>query len=314
MSIDLRALRYVVAVAEEGGFQKAADALGMAQPPLSRRVAELEKYLGVRLFERRPTRLTEAGEIFVEASKGILGDVDGLPDLMARVSRGAYGTVRIGYIASAAYEILPHLLTTLTGRWPSLEIVTQEAWSPELDLALREGRLDVAISHSIPDRPQFETLPLRRERLAALVTPDHPLAATGRGAVELAELGGGRLCFLARRLAPTLYDTVIAALHHTGERFEIWENPLAGLRHLGFSRPGDFTLVPESAVEHLTAGNVVGFTLLDDLPCLEVKLFWRPEALSPPARLLVEAAVASTDPPCDPSRGGGRGIAPTGDA
>ncbi|WP_460370114.1 LysR family transcriptional regulator, partial [Actinocorallia lasiicapitis] len=108
MSIELRVLRYVIAVAEEGGFQRAADRLHMAQPPLSRQIAALERELGVPLFQRRPTALTPAGEIFVESARRLLAEAD----LLVERTRLAAtrGTVRVGYVPSVAYDTLPRLL------------------------------------------------------------------------------------------------------------------------------------------------------------------------------------------------------------
>lgn len=287
MSIDLRALQYVVAVADEGGFQSAADRLGMAQPPLSRKIADLEKDLGVRLFERRPTRLTEAGEVFVEAAKSILADLERLHDRMVQTGLGAFGTVRIGYVASVAYDTLPRLLKAVEARYPGIRVEAQEAWSPILAEMLRDGRLDVALSHSVPLRPGLASWPVRSEELLAVVGKDHPLA--DRGAVHLRELVGGTLSFLPRRLAPTLYDVVVAALEETGEAFTIWENPLPGLRHHGFRSPLDFSVVPGSAARHIA--ETVPLTVLGDgLPRIELSLVWRPEALLPSASLLIEAA------------------------
>ncbi len=281
-------MRYVVAVAEEGGFQRAAARLHMAQPPLSRQIGDLERMLGVRLFERRPTRPTEAGRIFVEKARRILADADRLTEEMTRTGLDGSGIVRLGYIASSAYDTLPRLLAAVSIEHPFLQVEAREAWSPELDLALRQGGLDVAISHSIPDHPGYERATIRRESFVALVRQDHPLA-TGT-AVHLAELRGHTLSFLARRLAPTLYDTVLGILRATGEPFEVWENPLAGLRHHGFRTVDDFTLIPASAGLQPPVGSV-RLELLDDLPTIDIDLIWRRDLVSPATERLVTTAL-----------------------
>jgi len=121
MAIDLRLMRYVIAVAEEGGFQRAADRLLMAQPPLSRQIRDLERELGVTLFERRPVvRLTEAGRVFVESARTILAESDRLVERTLLASRGEYGTIRVGYIYSAVFETLPQLVAAMSRSHPGV--------------------------------------------------------------------------------------------------------------------------------------------------------------------------------------------------
>ena len=121
MAIDLRLMRYVIAVAEEGGFQRAADRLLMAQPPLSRQIRDLERELGVTLFERRPVvRLTAAGRVFVESARTILAESDRLVERTVLASRGEYGTIRVGYIYSAVFETLPQLVAAMSRSHPGV--------------------------------------------------------------------------------------------------------------------------------------------------------------------------------------------------
>src|SRR4051794_31373861 len=97
MPVDLRLMRYVIAVADEGGFERAARRLHMAQPPLSRQIRQLEHDLGVPLFTRRPTRPTEAGELFVDRARGILAQVDQLVEATRWAGAAETGTVRVGH-------------------------------------------------------------------------------------------------------------------------------------------------------------------------------------------------------------------------
>jgi DNA-binding transcriptional LysR family regulator len=287
VQVELRLMRYVVTIADEGGFQRAAERLHMAQPPLSRQIRDLERELGVRLFDRRPTRLTEPGRVFVAAARRVLAAADAVVSETRRAGRGETGVVRLGYVPSAAHETLPRLLAAMADARPGVHVDVREAWSADLDHALRDERLDVVLARGVPRRPEYAGETLRSEPLAVVVGADHPLAT--RGAVHLRELRGGTFCFFPRHLSPDSYDTVTAALGHTGETFPVWEEPVPTARHERLREGKDFTLVPRSLGEHPPAGTTV-LTVLDDLPPVELRLVWRRDALSPSARALVEVA------------------------
>ena len=107
MAVELRLMRYVVAVADAGGFQRAARELRIAQPSLSRQIRDLEQRLGTPLFDRRPTQLTEAGRLFVDAARRVLADTDQMVARTRRAGKLPSGTVRVGYTVSAAYRDMP---------------------------------------------------------------------------------------------------------------------------------------------------------------------------------------------------------------
>ena len=157
-------MRYVVAVAEEGGFQRAAERLVMAQPPLSRQIRGLERELGVTLFERRPVvRLTEAGRVFVESARAILAESDRLVERTMLASRGEYGTIRVGYIYSAVFETLPQLVAAMGESYPRVTVNVRDGWTPELDAALLADTYDLVLSRDMPQRPEYRRQTLRCE-------------------------------------------------------------------------------------------------------------------------------------------------------
>ncbi|KUJ64515.1 hypothetical protein ACZ90_58225 [Streptomyces albus subsp. albus] len=277
MAIDLRLMRYVLAVADEGGFQRAAERLHMAQPPLSRQIRELERSLGVELFERRPTRLTEAGRVFAEGARRILAETEALTERTVQAARGTIGTVRIGYVTSAAYWAVPALLTAMGARHPGIRVETREMWAAELLPALDRGDLDAALARGIPDRPDLAREPLVREHLVAVVSSEHRLA--GRGAVHLGELRGDRVRVIRRDVSPHYHDTLVAALHSTGERFEVVEEPVPGFRRPTLDER-TFTVVPHVLGGHLPSGTV-RLELRDPLPAVDLELVWRDPGAEP---------------------------------
>ncbi|MGG7575700.1 LysR family transcriptional regulator [Streptomyces sirii] len=288
MTIDLRLMRYVVTVADEGGFQRAADRLHMAQPPLSRQIAALERELGVRLFERRPTRLTEPGKVFVEGARALLAEADALVERTLGVAHGTAGTLRLGYVTSAAYWAVPTLLSAMGARHPGIRVETREMWSADLATALERDEIDAALSRSLPHRSGLARLTLVREDLVVVVSAGHRL--TGRTELSLRELRGDTLRAIRRDIAPAFHDAILAALQGAGERFPVEEEPVPGFRHLVLDHH-TFVVVPRTLTRHLPPGTAA-LRISDDLPGFDLELVWREDASAPPVPLLVRAARA----------------------
>ena len=288
MAVDLRLMRYVIAVAEEGGFQRAAERLLMAQPPLSRQIRDLEREIGVPLFARRPAvRLTSAGEVFVASARAILAETERMVTQTVLAGRGELGAVRVGYVYSAVFDTLPVLVAAMAERHPGVVVDVHEGWTPQLDAALLGGGHDVVLSRDIPHRPEYQREPLRREGLVAVVDERHPLALRGRAA--LAEFAGQRFCHPPRRLAPDRYDLMAGVLARTGEVFEFWENPIHGLAHLNLRDRRSFALVSASVVGRVPVGTAT-VVLTDDLPALELQLVWRRDNASTTLATLLSSA------------------------
>ncbi|WP_188316693.1 LysR substrate-binding domain-containing protein [Solihabitans fulvus] len=286
--MELRVLRYVVAVADEGGFRRAAARLHLAQPSLSRQIRDLERGVGVQLFERRPTRLTAPGEVFVESARRLLAEADDLV-LRTRVAAGSK-PVRLGYVASAAYETVPRLLAAVGERHRDVRVDVREAWTPDLELALRDRRLDLAVSHSMTGAAGLSRALLRSEPLVAVVAAGHRLA--DHPEVSLRDLRGETFCFFGRQLAPRYHDVVMRALAGAGERFAVWEHPQPGLRQTPLRGEDGFTVVPRSVGPHLPAG-LVALPLLGDLPQVDLDIVWRSDGLCPSTAAVLESALAA---------------------
>lgn len=276
MSVDLRLMRYVVTVADEGGFHRAAQRLHMAQPPLSRQIRELERELGVPLFHRRPTRLTEPGRVFVEAARRLLADAEQVLTRTRLAAQGFSGTVRVGYTQTAAFEEMPRLLAAMRHRHPGIQVAADQKWDAELTAAMAGGELDAVVGRHLGMPPGVAAERLRAEPYVAVMGARHRLA--GRNTVALRDFRGETFRFFPRRLAPSYHDGVLAALRSTGESFAVWENPAPGLRNLSVcDTDRDFTIMAASVTAQLPPG-VACVPLSDDLPPVELSLYWRQDA------------------------------------
>lgn len=193
MQIDLRHLRYFIAVAEELSFTRAAERLHIGQPPLSMQIRDLEERLGVRLLDRNKRRvaLTEAGCRFLERARDVLARMEAAVDEARRLGRGELGVLRVGFTSSLPYtSTLPELLFRYRRQFPGVELQLAEMFTREQFAAIAQGQLDVGLVRSDASAAR-EGIAMRRigEDALRLVLPaSHPLA--GRKTLHLAELAG----------------------------------------------------------------------------------------------------------------------------
>lgn len=220
--IELRHLRYLLAVAEEGHMTRAAARLGIQQPPLSQQIKALEGMVGTPLFRRLPRGVepTAAGLVLAEKARLILADVDRALDAARRTARGEEGRLALGFTSSAAFHALvAALVRSMREAAPNLSLSLEEASTLELIAALRDGRLDAAFVRAPVARPDGLVIAhvLDEEMLVAL--PDHHrLAAPAlrRRALELAALAEETFILYRRPSGPGLYDSIIAACQQAG--------------------------------------------------------------------------------------------------
>ncbi|WP_153505641.1 LysR family transcriptional regulator [Cumulibacter manganitolerans] len=188
--MELRHIRALVAVAEHQHFSRAAASLHMSQPPLSAAIRELERELGVTLFERttRSVQLTADGRAMLEPARRVLRGLEELRMLAAARLSGAVGTVRAGFGGTSGYSILADLVRAAREQAPGLQIeLAPQTYSGDALQRVLEGELDLAISGSRPPR-DLDSLVLRDERLVLAVPTGHPLS--GRHRVEADDLAG----------------------------------------------------------------------------------------------------------------------------
>lgn len=177
--VELRHLRYFLAVAEEKHFGRAADRLHMAQPPLSSQIKQLEAELGTVLLERttRKVELTEAGALLMERARQILAEVEATRTDVAEVGRGAAGVLRVGFSGTATYRLMPEIVRVARERFPLVRLqISGEMLTPQMEEALLENRLDAAILRPPVQSADLSIDPIQESRIVVALNRQHPLA------------------------------------------------------------------------------------------------------------------------------------------
>ena len=213
--MELRHLKYMVAVADELHFGRAAIRLNISQPPLSQQIRQLEEELAVRLFDRtkREVRSTEAGRRIVEEARAILGRVDHLSALAARAGSGEIGHLSVG-VPGGAHPILVHALEVFGKDYPGVRIELHYLSTGAQIEELREGRLGVGLVNLPIQAPFLTTETLLRERLYLALPKGHRLAL--QKTVALTSLEGEQMIFFPRRVTPGVHDTITGICHDVG--------------------------------------------------------------------------------------------------
>ena len=216
--MDIRRLRYFVAVAEELHFTRAAERLGMRQPPLSAQIRGLEKELGTPLFHRgiRGVKLTESGKLLLDEARDILQRVERARVLVQRRARGETGSIVVGF-AGATY-LSRDVLTAMRafrGRYPEVIVHAQQSNTVALVAAILEGAVDAAfIRPPVANMSPLRIEPISDEEMVVALPAGHRLANTET--VDLASLAEEIFTLPPRSLGPGFYDSIIAAFHATG--------------------------------------------------------------------------------------------------
>lgn len=217
MNIELRHLRYFIAVAEELHFGRAAARLNISQPPLSQQIQILEQQVGARLLARtnRSVNLTAAGKQFLADSRQILSMVDDAAARAERLHLGEAGELRIGFTSSAPFiSPVSDTLSSFRRHYPDVYLQAREINTREQIAPLNEGTLDLGLMRNthLPDTLAWQMI--LREPLMGMIHRDHPLAK--RPAVSLAELAAEPFIFFDPHVGTGLYDDILGMMRRYG--------------------------------------------------------------------------------------------------
>ncbi len=214
MAIDIRQLRYFLAVAAERSFTRGAERLHMAQAPLSKRIQELEEELGVQLFDResRPIALTPAGHLLREEALHVVHRLDQLQATMRRFIAAERPRFVIGLVPSTLYAGLPELIARFRAQTPGLDVALAEMDSFEQMAALKEGRIDVGFDRIVVEDPLIAHMILREEPLVVALPAQHPLLQED-GGVSLAAVAELPLILYPGMPRPSYADLILSFFH-----------------------------------------------------------------------------------------------------
>jgi DNA-binding transcriptional LysR family regulator len=291
--VELRHLRYFIAVAEELNFSRAAERMHMAQPPLSAAIRQLERDLRVDLFVRttREVKLTEAGHAFLAGARRTLADAERAAEDARRAAAGELGDLRIAYSWSTRFETLPALGRAFRATHPDVELLAQEMWNARMPPAFRNGSIDVAVSLCPEIAADLQLAPIRRERLVALLPEAHSLA--GEDAISLAALSGEEFIVFPREIAPRLHDAFMSVYRRAGFEPRVRNESF----HTGWDL-GVLAEIPAAAVAPQTVAGglpegIVAVAVDEPTDSMETCLVWRADDTSPAVAAFVAAARAA---------------------
>lgn len=294
--MELRHIRYFLAIAETGSFTRAAEKLGIAQPPLSQQIKVMEQELGVRVFRRlsHGVELTPAGLAFRTVIDQIPTQVENGVRQARRAAAGEVGVLRIGLTGTAALSpIVPTCIRNFGTAYPDVELLVTEANSVALTAALLSGELDVAMLRPIDGGTEgLSEEVLVMEPLIVALPAAHPLASENK-AVELAALKGDRFILTPRSIGISLHDAVLDACRKAGfsPRLGPAAPHIVSILSLVAADLG-VSLVPQS-VAHVGMHNTRLLPLRDAEMTKSIAVSFRRGAMSQAARNFLDIARAS---------------------
>jgi DNA-binding transcriptional LysR family regulator len=221
--MELRHLRYFIAVAEEGHITRAAERLGMQQPPLSRQIKAIEQEMDVQLFRRkaRGVELTDAGRAFLDDARAMLGHLDHAFDTAQRIARGEQGRICVGY--TLFHPVVPRVIREFRQAFPLVSLTLEESSPYDLIERMQNDMIDVAFISGPPlaDQEGVAIHPLLEEPRVVALPSGHPLARSENGgdtALSLKSLAGETFTFLGRPRSPLTMaaNAVVAACQAAG--------------------------------------------------------------------------------------------------
>ena len=287
--MELRHLRYFLAVARARSFTRAAAALNMAQPPLSRQIQQLEAELGTTLIHRgsRPFQLTEPGRLFYEHCVQVLERIEDMQAVMRRLQLERVARFSMGFVASTLYGRLPEVIRAYRMARPDVELTLLEMTTMEQVVALKEGRIDVGFGRIPLDDPAITRVLLRNETLAVALPLDHAALQQAHGSLRLAALQAETLIIYPKAPRPSYADQVLSIFRQHGIKpaalYEVRELQTA----LGLVAAEVGVCIVPASVQRFRRDNV-GYVALDEPDATSpILMSYRKHDASPEVQLLL---------------------------
>jgi len=289
---EIREMRYFMAVAERLHFGRAAEALHISQPPLSRAIRALEERLGVALLtrNRRRVELTAEGGRFLEEARRLIGQLERALLELRGMASGEQGRLRIGFVSLADYGVLPGLLRGFKAARPGVTLALREMLSPEQAAALASGELDFGLLlPPVTGEAALEHLVVQRERFVAALPARHRLARDG-SRLAVSALAGEPFVMVPREIAPGLYDIVRGLAARAGVALNVAQEAIQMQTVVSLVSSGLGVAIVPASVANLGRRGVVYRELAGRHPRLDLWLAWPRGTLVAAARDFVAHA------------------------
>jgi len=280
--MELRHLRYFIAVAEELHFGRAAERLGIAQPPLSQQIKSLEAEIGAPLLLRskRHTELTAAGESFLADARKIVAQSTEAVQTARRAARGESGQVAVGFVNSAVYGELTTIFRLMRQRYPNITLVLQDLTSEEQVAAVKAHRLDVGLVRPpIADATPLVLRTVYRDPFVVAMPRGHRLAKEKQIAMKW--LAHESFLQVPRSLGPGFYDQFIRMCSQAGFAPKVVQEAHSTQTIVSLVASGMGIAMVPASMEHFQRTGVIYRPLKPPVPTTELAAMWRAEDTSP---------------------------------
>lgn len=283
--MELRQLQYFLAVAEELNFSRAAERLRITQPPLSLQIQNLEKELGIPLFYRnnRHVELTDAGRVFFDEVCRIFDSLHRAIENAQRTHHGEIGTLKVGFVGSATYDILPAVLREFRTLYPDVQVHLFEMSTPVQIQALRDKEIDIGVLRPPVHSDALCTKIVSTIPCVLAVPKQHPLLE--RENISLSDLSPYPFVMLSRKTWAGLYNEILALCNPIIQQEALEFQTVIGLVAAGLG----IAVVPQSAM-NLHTQHVVYLDLNNQLPSASMGVSWRRNNQSPLVKAFIEIA------------------------
>jgi DNA-binding transcriptional LysR family regulator len=276
--MELRHLRYFIAVADELSFSRAAERLQIAQPPLSQQIQALEAELGVKLFDRkkRPLQLTSAGEAFVEEARSTMVHLEQAVQKTQRIYQGTLGHLTVSFTSSIANGILPDTLRAFRQRYPEVKLILREENSAFQLQGLRDRKTDILFAYQyneIPNASNLEVMPLKQEPLVVVLSKKHPLA--NRSKISFSDLSDEEFIIPLSQVVIGLPEKIYHLCSQADFVPKVAQEAVFMVTILGLVAAEIGISILPSSVQNLRRKGVVYRPILEQTTTIQLAAVWR---------------------------------------
>jgi DNA-binding transcriptional LysR family regulator len=279
--LNLTRLRYFVAVAQELHFGRAANRLGMSQPPLSHHIHELEKEIGAKLFTRSSRRvaLTASGRILLGKASQLLEHAERVSHVMQSVGAGEFGELLIGCVPSALYDVMPRLALAYRKAHPDVRLALREGHTADLTHAIMENTLDAGLAWCAGAPKPLASETVLKESFSAVVPVGHRFAKAK--SLSLEELASEPLILPPRKISPYHYDHILSSFARRGLHPRLEYEVATIISQIGYAAAGFGIAIAPSFARKLAADDVVVIAIDEEMPPVALSLLWNTERVTP---------------------------------